>query len=249
MIRLQASRYELKYLITESQAKAIRGEVCARMKPDAFTNGIPGYHIRSLYLDSRHLACYQQTNDGVKNRFKIRVRFYDDESDSPAFLEIKRRVTNVIQKKRACVSRESASRIVSGAAPDSEMLIDDNARQRDAMITFCRLRDQLGAVGHIYVDYFREAFECKSNNQYRVTFDRDVCGSPFSSGMGLVMPPRKMMSRIAGVVLELKFVNRPARWMTELTQRFGLEAISVPKYVECVDVLRPQHLSRFGVHA
>jgi hypothetical protein len=237
MSSLQASRYELKFLISEAKAKAIQKEVAARMKPDTFTKDEFGYHIRSLYLDSRHLDCYQQTNDGVKNRFKLRVRFYDDACDSPVFLEVKRRVTNVIQKKRAGVSRESASKLVRGGAPTPSMLLKNNAQQRDALVTFCRLRDQLAAVGHIYVDYFRQAFECDSNNQYRVTFDREVCGSPHVPGSGIVMPPRKKMSRIDGVVLELKFVNKPARWMTQLTKRFGLQPISVPKYVECVNVL------------
>jgi len=249
MSSLQASRYELKYLVSESKAKLIRKEVASRMKPDAFTCGASGYHIRSLYLDSRQLACYQQTNDGVKNRFKLRVRFYDDAIDSPVFLEVKRRVTNVIQKRRACVSRESGLKIVTGASPNPLMLVKDSAQQREALNTFCRLRDQLGAVGHIYVDYFREAFECETDNHYRVTFDREIRGSTFVPGSDLVMPPRRKMARISDVVLEFKFVDRPAAWMKALAQRFGLKAISVPKYVECVDVVRPNAVVQFGVNA
>ena len=249
MSNLQASRYELKYLVPESKAKLVRKEVAMRMKPDAFSCGSNGYHIRSLYLDSRQLACYQQTNDGVKNRFKLRIRFYDDNTDSPVFLEIKRRVTNVIQKRRAGVSREAGRKIVAGASPNPSMLVKDSAEQREALTLFCRLRDQLGAVGHIYVDYLREAFECESGSHYRVTFDREIHGSKYVPGSELAMPPRRKMARISDVVLEFKFVDRPAPWMKELAQRFGLKAISVPKYVECVDVVRPNVVMQFGVHA
>ena len=239
MSKLQASRYELKYLISESKAKRILNEIQTRLQPDDHTLDSKGYHIRSLYMDSRNLHCYKQTSDGVKNRFKLRIRFYDDDPTSPVFLEVKRRVTNVVQKKRAGVFREAGQKIASGSAPHPEMLINNNAQQRDALNAFCRLRDQLGAVGHIYVDYFRQAFECGTHNHYRVTFDRDVLGSKFKPGSKLEIPPRRMMSKINGVVLELKFVERPAPWMLQLANQYGLSAISVPKYVECVDVLRP----------
>ena len=52
--------------------------------------------ITSLYLDSSALHLYRQTVQGIKNRFKLRIRFYDDNPGNPAFLEIKRRVTDVI---------------------------------------------------------------------------------------------------------------------------------------------------------
>ena len=76
------------------------------------------YRICSLYIDSPQLFLYNQTVLGEKNRFKLRIRFYDDDPAHPAFLEIKRRVTDVILKetrrghsgRRAAFARRRRSR-------------------------------------------------------------------------------------------------------------------------------------------
>lgn len=236
----QASRYELKYLITETQSRAIREYVLAHLRPDDNTepNSI-GYQVESLYLDSKKLTCYNQTQQGYKNRFKLRIRFYDDKPGTPVFLEVKRRVTDVIQKKRAMVSRKAAEQILRGMSPTPTMLIKNTAEQRDALDTFCELKDEVGAVGKIFVGYYREAFQGVAANHYRVTFDRHVCGSKYDPRVGLAFPERSKMAKIEGVVLEMKFINEPADWMVDLAQRFHLQRTSVPKYVECIDVVDP----------
>lgn len=252
MSALQTSRYEMKYLITESQADAIRRFVKTRLESDEHSHGSEiGYRVRSLYLDSRKLTCYNETQCGEKNRFKLRIRFYDDAPDPDAhvFLEIKRRITNVICKSRAIVSRRDAELLLRGASPTTAMLINGTASEQQALREFCRLRDRLGAVGKVFVDYYRQAYESRGGNQYRVTFDRNVCGSDYNAGSGLIMPPRSRMTKIDGVVLEMKYIDRPASWMTDLSQRFGLTSQSVPKYVECVDVLQTTPWSNSGVVA
>ena len=71
MSELQKSRYEMKYLITESQADAIRRLVQTRLIPDAHSHGNSmGYRVRSLYLDSRDLTCYNETQCGTKESFQ-----------------------------------------------------------------------------------------------------------------------------------------------------------------------------------
>ena len=158
------------------------------------------------------------------------------------FLEVKRRVTLIIQKQRAAVSRAAALDLLRGHAPSTTMLLKDGAAQRDGLDSFCRLRDRLAAVGKVFVDYQREAWEGACDNQYRVTFDRNVRGSFYVPGSGLTVPPQSALSIIQGVVLEMKYTNRPAPWMNEIARRHNLQPVSVPKYVECVDVtLGAQH--------
>ena len=248
MKTFQASRYELKYLITEQLANAIRAEVLMHLQSDANSvAGSRGYRVQSLYLDSPRLACYQDTLQGNKNRFKIRIRFYDNHDDSPVFLEIKRRVTDVIQKTRAAVSRESAEKILRGYTPDPRMLLKDTPAERDGLNSFFRLKEQLGASGRVYVDYFREAYQNGSENDHRITFDRSICGSLYKAGSRLEMPDISKMSQIKAVVLEMKFVNRPSNWMVNIAKRFNLSPTSVPKYVECINALNLDRTASVGV--
>ena len=235
MQSFQTSRHELKYLITEAQADAIRTETLAYLVPDAFSKG-DGYEVNSLYLDSRDYACCNDTRCGTKNRYKLRMRFYDDSPESPVFLEVKRRVTNIVQKERAAVSKQAAFNLLRGYRPDASMLKVDNASHRQGLASFCRLRDQLCGVGKVFVTYKREAFQSKDSSRYRVTFDRNVRGCLYTPGTRLMIPETSRCTKIEGVVLEMKFTNEPAPWMVRIAQRHNIQPISVPKYVECVDV-------------
>jgi len=103
--RMQQQRFELKYLITEKVALRIRDFVSSYLEIDEYGASKPNlsYPVHSLYLDSNDLKTYHQTLNGTRNRFKLRLRFYDDRPETPIFFEIKRRVNNCIQKQRgAC---------------------------------------------------------------------------------------------------------------------------------------------------
>ncbi len=237
MKSFQVSRHELKYLVSETQASAVRSAIQSCLRPDINTGASDyGYRVQSLYLDSRDSRCYHETLCGHKNRFKLRMRFYDDSPQAPIFLEVKRRVTVIVQKQRAAVSRSAALDLLKGHDASPDMLLEDTPEQRQGLNSFCRLRDQLAAVGRVYVDYRREAWEGACGNHFRVTFDRNVRGSVYVPGSGLTVPPQSEQAGIQGVVLEMKYTNRPAAWMIEIAKRHNLQPVSVPKYVECVDV-------------
>src|SRR5690242_8445311 len=99
---LMSSRFELKYLINQRVALRIRDFVQQHLELDEFGVGRPdnSYPIHSLYLDSNDWKIYHATTNGDKNRFKLRVRYYDERPDTPAFFEIKRRRDNIILKSR-----------------------------------------------------------------------------------------------------------------------------------------------------
>mgnify|MGYP000641483938 CR=1 FL=1 len=56
-------------------------------------------------LDSDDLAIYWGTINGDKNRYKLRLRFYEDNPNAPIFFEIKRRMNDAILKQRGGVKR------------------------------------------------------------------------------------------------------------------------------------------------
>ena len=240
--KLQSSRYELKHLIGESRAQAIRSYVRMYLSPDQHMKPDQplGYRVSSLYLDSSKFKLYQQTTAGMRNRFKLRIRFYDDNPESPAFLEIKRRQNTVILKQRAQVTREAVMRVLKGAAPDPDMLFEDrwDAKSLNALHNFCRLRDEIGAIGKTYVAYLREAYVNPESDHVRVTFDRQLQGGSYESETPLKLPPFLTDAGSDLVILELKFTDRFPGWMAELVRSFNLQSISVPKYIDCVDALK-----------
>ena len=107
------------------------------------------YPVHSLYLDTSGLVLFRSTIDGLKNRFKLRIRFYDDNPRHPAFLEIKRRLTDVICKERAAVTREGVRLLLEGKWLDPSHLItgDKHGKAAAALHNFCRTTHAIGAGG------------------------------------------------------------------------------------------------------
>jgi SPX domain protein involved in polyphosphate accumulation len=241
--RLQASRFEIKYLIDESTARFMRDYILTHLQPDEHWRPGQkyGYPVRSLYLDTRDLALYRQTVRGLKNRFKLRIRFYDDNPAHPVFLEIKGRETDVIRKQRAAVSREGVRRFLRGFDLTDDDLRYDNADERKlvksfhAMRDFCHLKKEIMADASLYVCYYREAFVSKANNSLRVTFDRDVRGCPYRLDEGLFAPGEGVKAAFPGVILEIKFTNQYPGWINDLVRQFGLQRCSAAKYIESIN--------------
>ena len=92
--RMQRQRFEMKYLINADRALQIREFVRTYLELDENGVGRPNcsYAVHSLYLDSDNLATYWMTVNSDKNRFKLRLRFYDANPNTPVFFEVKRRV-------------------------------------------------------------------------------------------------------------------------------------------------------------
>ncbi len=239
---LQASRFELKYIIDPERALAVRNFVRDYLEPDEHadpTEENGAYPVHSLYIDNPALLLYQQTVHGLKNRFKLRIRFYDGNPDMPAFLEIKRRVTDVIRKERAAVTREGVECLIDDGWPGPSCLFGKNGNIKavSALENFRSLYASIGAGPAVYVSYMREAYVSPNSNQVRVTFDRQLFGSRFDRSQCLIPPVDGARPDIAGVILELKFTDRFPTWMRDLVQAFNLQRCSMPKYIDCVDVL------------
>lgn len=237
---MQASRYELKYLIDETQARYVRQLIRGMVEPDENMDpSAPwGYSVRSLYLDHPSLQLCRQTICGHKNRFKLRVRFYDDSQDTPAFFEIKQRVDQVIRKQRALVRREAVPWLMSGGGPRPGDLFDGSKKSADALRNFCKLRDHAGALPQVYVVYTREAYMSPDNDDLRITFDRQLLAYRYQPAEGLKLPRYAAQVPMGGVVLELKYTNTFPLWMKDMVQQLRLKRTSFPKYVYCLRTLR-----------
>jgi hypothetical protein len=236
----QESRFELKYIIPESCARAVRDFALSYLEPDPHADPAKNceYPVHSLYLDSPNLALCRQTLQGHKNRFKLRIRFYDESPESPAFLEIKRRQNEVIQKQRVPVRKTSVSRILSGHWPAPADIMDNSPKALAAAAEFCRLRTLIQADGKVFVSYVREAYVSPNSDSLRLTFDRRLEGVKYEGGGSLTRSGVVVYPEIPGVILEIKFTDRFPIWMRQLVRHFNLTRCSCAKYVYCVLALR-----------
>jgi hypothetical protein len=255
--KAQLQRFEMKYLISEEKALAIRRFLRTYLKPDDFAANLPNcsYPVHTLYLDSPDLATYQAVQFGERNRFKLRIRYYDESPDSPVFFEIKRRVNDCIVKHRAKVRRDAVESLLSGRPPQMGCLIKPDAKQLIALQEFCRLMHKLQASPRSHVAYMREAWMSPFNNSIRMTFDREVqCQPEFNPN--LTTDLSNAVTAFEQVVLEMKFIDRLPVWCLDMIRLFELRRSGAPKYVRGVELLGEDSIARrvspkipFGVAA
>ena len=174
--KLQQQRFELKYLISEEITRPIRDFVSGYLEPDDYAVGRPNlsYPIHSLYLDSDDLATHRAAVNGTKNRFKLRLRYYDVNPDAPVFFEIKSRVDNCILKQRCGVWRAAVPLLLAGQLPEPGQLFSREPRHLAALQRFNQLLLQLNAHPRLHNHYLREAWVSPDANSVRVTFDRNI---------------------------------------------------------------------------
>lgn len=259
--RLQRQRYELKYVIPEQKALAIRDFVRCYLDLDQNGLGQPdlSYPVHSLYLDSPGMALYHSTINGDKNRFKLRILFYNEREDTPVFLEIKNRMNNIISKKRVGIPRQAVCSIMAGQIPsladlapknfkqissshsltpvEEQKLFELTSSQEEALLEFSQRVNQLQAQPVSHVAYQREAWVLPDNNAVRVTMDRQVRCEPDPDARLNTLMNNPTFVFGDWVILELKFTDRFPNWFRELVEVFNLTQCGAAKYVDGVTLM------------
>ncbi len=104
-------RHEIKHYISEADAVSIRRNlsVVASVDPHA-VNG--AYRIRSLYFDDLNNTALWEELDGVNERRKFRIRYYNEDL-SYIMLECKMKRDNVGCKLQERLTEEELRRIMA----------------------------------------------------------------------------------------------------------------------------------------
>ncbi|MFP4380088.1 MAG: VTC domain-containing protein [Candidatus Sumerlaeia bacterium] len=233
-------RFEAKYIITETEAACVLDYLSPWLESDRHTKRGVSYDINSLYLDSEKLGLYWSSALGEKNRMKLRIRAYSEESDAPVFLEIKRRVNQVILKQRTRLRREAMRDLLAGKTLDAGALAHPTERERDNYYAFRDCLEHICARPAAFVRYDREAYVSRLEEPVRVTFDRNLCCLPCDHYAEDMWKKNTDWLPVdaASVILEIKFTNAFPAYVARVVQRFGLRQTSFAKYVHCMNALQ-----------
>ena len=233
--RLQHQRYELKYQVNEAKAFRIRDFVRDYLEIDEYSalQADRSYPTLSLYLDSDGLETYWCAINGDRNRYKLRLRYYDDEPDTPVFFEIKRREDNVILKERGGVRKDAVRWLLAGHMPERKHMLNPNDNEAFVAVQrFCHLSLQLNARPKMHVAYLREAYENPNHNNVRLTMDRQVESQPNPRPRLIAKSPKPHLVFGKTVILELKFTARYPKWFRDLVETFNCTQVGAAKYAE-----------------
>lgn len=219
-----AFRHEFKLAINLSDYFEIRQRLRAVACYDAHSNPGGWYKIRSLYFDNIHDKALKEKIDGVNNREKFRIRYYNDD---PSFikLEKKSKINGLCQKTAAIITKEQCSRLLEGDTiwmreSDNGLFVELYAK-----LQYQQLRPKT------IVDYIREPFTYPAGN-VRVTLDRQISSGLFSQNLFDCELPTVKPSQNT-IILEIKYDSFIPDIINDITQIKNRLPAAFSKYAAC----------------
>lgn len=216
-------RHEWKHEINYADMVVLRHRLSAVMQRDK--NAVDGkYFIRSLYFDNAADKALREKLDGVNNREKFRIRYYNHDTNL-IHLEKKSKHNGLGCKETAELTAAEAQSIVDGSW--EWMKDSDRPLVREL---YAKMRSQ-GLRPKTIVDYVREPFVYAPGN-VRVTLDYDI-----RTGLGAVdfLNP-DCVTIPAGnspIILEVKWDAFLPGIIRDIVQLEGRHTSAFSKYAIC----------------
>lgn len=164
-------RLEDKFLINCEQFDALRSRLKDFMELDRFCeNG--SYKILNLYFDSADGEVIRRSVQKPVFKEKLRLRSYGvpKSGDSPVFLELKRKSSGIVNKRRATLTYDEAIRYIeNGEKPkNADYLTSQVLRETDYFL------EKTNAAPKYFLSYDRTAMFGKKDKSLRLTLDNNI---------------------------------------------------------------------------
>ncbi len=176
-------RHEVKHQITQADAVSIRNNLSAVAGSDPHVRSDGSYTIRSLYFDDMRNTALWEKLDGVNERRKFRIRYYNDDL-SFIMLECKQKRDNVGCKIQERLTADEVRRIMDG---DISWMA---ASGKPLLVNFYVAMKADGLRPKCVVEYKRIPFVYGPGN-VRVTIDWNIrtgIAGEFLDPHGLTLP-------------------------------------------------------------
>ena len=222
-------RHEYKYLISRADAELLKLRLPHIMQRDPHAGETGRYTIRSLYFDDASAAAYYEKLDGIDNRTKYRIRFYNYDS-SVIKLEKKEKLGNLTRKTAQTITKNDARALeyaLSQGCPDNPDGLTEELRLA------CNGRNLRPRV---LVDYDRTPFLCHAGNT-RITIDENLRTRPYIAH--LFASPRAMTPVLEPdqVILEVKFDDFLPGYLADALADIPKVNMAISKFAMCMSFI------------
>lgn len=212
-------RYELKYLLTRKQKKAVFQAMAPYMELDEYGRKT----IRNIYFDTENYRLIRKSLEKPAYKEKLRIRSYSKvSSENMVFVELKKKYDSVVYKRRMALEENQAMDWVLRKKPCIKQSQISN--EIDYVLQYYRT-----LAPAVFLTYEREAFFEPDGGDFRVTFDENIlCRQEAISlkadvwGTPLLAPGLTLM--------ELKCSGGLPLWMVEVLSKEQIYKTSFSKY-------------------
>ena len=212
-------RYEMKYLLTKQQKKAILQAMQGHMALDQYGRTT----IRNIYFDTQDYRLIRASIVDPIYKEKLRIRSYAQaQADSTVFVELKKKYQKVVYKRRIALEEQAAMDWVCG---EGECTQDSQIRREIDYFL-----DYYGALTPaVFLSYEREAYFSQDDPNFRVTFDEQILCRQWELSLEApvygwpILPEERTL-------MEIKCAGGIPLWMTHALSRQKAYKTSFSKY-------------------
>mgnify|MGYP005764597117 FL=1 len=220
-------RSEQKYLLQEAQYTALEQAMWPHMQPDSY--GMTT--IYSLYFDTPDYRLIRTSLEKPVYKEKLRLRCYGrPDSESTAFIELKKKYDGVVYKRRIEMPYEAAMQYLCGHLKLREMP---------------QILQEVEWVRHFYgmlqpamvLTYDRVAWFGRQEPTLRITFDRNIRWrteqlelSRGAEGSMLLWEGQRLM--------EIKALRALPLWLVKAMGELAIYPVSYSKYGRAYEQMR-----------
>jgi hypothetical protein len=212
-------RYELKYLMTKKQQKAVLEAMLPYMKLDDFGHTT----IRNIYFDTDSYRLARRSIEKPIYKEKLRIRSYKQATEiDKVFVELKKKYDEVVYKRRESITlNDMENWLGNGTSFPNKTQI---GREIDYFFEYYKT-----LAPKVFLSYEREAFYSIDGSDFRVTFDENILARMEELSLASDVWGEKLIDDNM-VLMEIKTSGGIPLWMTKVLTQQKIYKTSFSKY-------------------
>ncbi|MBO7450058.1 MAG: polyphosphate polymerase domain-containing protein [Clostridiales bacterium] len=212
-------RYEIKYILTREQRKALCDLMVGKMKIDKYGHTT----IRNIYYDTEDYRLIRNSLDKPIYKEKLRVRSYGRITKTDdVFIELKKKYESIVYKRRIALPEYiTTDWLVKGKIQPV------NSQIADEIEYFKNYYEGLKPA--VFLSYEREAYYPTEPGDLRVTLDSNLIARNYDLTLLNGVYGENIIDRDL-TVLEVKVSGAMPTWLIRFLNDNGIRKTSFSKY-------------------
>ena len=221
-------RREIKFLLSGEQYRALKEVLPEYMEPDPYCRDGKTYGIYNVYYDTENDDLIRKSIEKPFYKEKVRLRSYMSPAgaDDRVFLEIKKKIGGVVNKRRVIMTLKEAEEYVTNGTHPS-----DNGKflRRQVLGELDILFGRYDLSPKQYISYERAAFFGKEDKNFRLTFDKNITARRENVALDTESYGEQLIPADARL-MEVKILDSMPVWLAKQLAELKIYKISFSKY-------------------
>jgi hypothetical protein len=220
-------RYEKKFILTKYQYDKLTKRLLEYMEPDKFCKGGKNYSIYNIYYDTdgNDVIRHSISKPYYKEKLRLRSYYTPTSKDDLVFLELKKKIGGIVNKRRVELTLEEATKFVEyGQKPVGK---DYLSQQVIEEISYYLKKHPVKKS--IYIGYSRRAFFAKDDKEFRLTFDKQILTRRNDLFLESGCYGNDILEEET-YLMEVKILGAMPLWFTNILSELGIYNTHFSKY-------------------